>query len=180
MVGVKNNRRAKYTRSVIQDTVLSLLEKKPIDNITVTEICKIADINRTTYYRYYDDVYKCVDAIETEFLDSIEIRQGMSAQESLRTLLDAFYERRKLSNLVFVEGKTKVLERMSITMKGKEPRPIEGNDEYQEVYVMLGMQGILKKWVKDGMPQTPDELTKIIMKIFFADNLQGLRARVDI
>ena len=67
MVGIKNNRRAQYTRQVIQDTVLSLLENKAINAITVTEVCKLSDINRSTFYRYYDDVYECVDSIETKY-----------------------------------------------------------------------------------------------------------------
>ncbi|AKP67064.1 TetR/AcrR family transcriptional regulator [Companilactobacillus ginsenosidimutans] len=180
MVGVKNNRRAQYTQQVIQDTVLSLLENKRISNITVTEVCKIADINRTTYYRYYDDIFQCVDTIETEFLNSIEIDQNMSPTEAISLLLNAFYERRKLSNLVFIEGKTKVLDKMQSAMSGRKPDVANDLGGYQEVYVMLGMQGILKKWVKDGMPQTPDELTKIIVKIFFASNLQDLRKQLDV
>ena len=47
------DRRTKYTMKVIKDTFLNLLESKDISNITVTEICDIADINRGTFYRYY-------------------------------------------------------------------------------------------------------------------------------
>ena len=54
----KIDRRTKYTLDVIKDTVLKLSEKKEINKITVTEICKIADINRATFYKYYRDIYK--------------------------------------------------------------------------------------------------------------------------
>ena len=51
------DRRVKYTKKVIKDTFLSLLEKKNISNISVKELCEMADINRGTFYRYYIDIY---------------------------------------------------------------------------------------------------------------------------
>ena len=49
------DRRVKYTKKVITETFLNLLEKKDISNITVTEISEISDVNRGTFYRYYKD-----------------------------------------------------------------------------------------------------------------------------
>ena len=54
------DRRVKYTKSTIEDTFLNLLEKKDIGEITVTEICEKADINRATFYRYYIDIYELI------------------------------------------------------------------------------------------------------------------------
>ena len=59
----KEDRRNAYTRQAIRDTVFSLLEKKPIERITVTEVCKIAEINRSTFYLHYMD---CMDVLEKE------------------------------------------------------------------------------------------------------------------
>lgn len=178
MVGTKNNRRAKYTKNVIQETVLSLLENQSMDSIKVTDVCKIADVNRTTFYRYYDDIYDCVDKIESEFLDSVKIDDTLSPMEALNHLLTAFYDNRKLSNLVFVEGKTKLLSRMKEVMMPNHPMRMQKNLQYNEVYVMSGMQGMLKKWVKDGMIQSPEQLTSIIIKVVFADEFQDLRKYV--
>ena len=102
MVGIKNNRRAQYTRQVIQDTVLSLLENKAINAITVTEVCKLSDINRSTFYRYYDDVYECVDSIETKFLESFDLDSVESPIQGMEMVLEEFYQHKILSNLVFV------------------------------------------------------------------------------
>ena len=66
------DRRTKYTKKVIKDTFLNLLEKKDISNITVTEICDISDINRGTFYRYYMDVYDLLKNIEQEFIEEIK------------------------------------------------------------------------------------------------------------
>ena len=171
MVGTKNNKRAQRTKSLIKKTVLSLLQQKKVDAITVTEVCQKADVNRTTFYRYYTDVYMCVDTIEMEFLESIDIPQNISPIGALERLLEGFYQHPQISNLVFVEGNTRLLDKMHSTTEHSFEHP-NSSSAYQETYIMLGMQGILKQWVKGGMKETPAQLTKIITKIVFAEDLQ--------
>lgn len=86
MVGVKNNRRAQYTQQVIQETVLSLLESKPINAISVTEVCEQADVNRTTFYRYYTDIYDCVESIEKAFVTSLNPLDGATPTQALEQI----------------------------------------------------------------------------------------------
>ena len=45
----KQDRRTRYTRQTIKDTFLELLKQKSFTKITVTEVCKNAEINRGAY-----------------------------------------------------------------------------------------------------------------------------------
>ena len=45
----KEDRRTRYTRQVIKEAFLKLLEEKEYPKITVTEICRLAEINRGTF-----------------------------------------------------------------------------------------------------------------------------------
>lgn len=177
MVGIKNNRRTQYTKKIIKETVLSLLQEQQIDAITVTEVCKMADINRATFYRYFDDIYSCLDKIEDEFFNSLDIPKDLSPVESLNRLLDAFYNNPQISNLVFIECKTELLNRMHDTMNPGYHEVTEF-DKYQRTYIMLGMQGIMKRWVKNGMKESPKELTQIIWRILLADEVRDARDRL--
>ena len=53
----KQDRRTRYTRQTIKDTFLELLKQKSFTKITVTEICKNAEINRGTFYLHYYDIH---------------------------------------------------------------------------------------------------------------------------
>ena len=55
------DRRTRYTRQAIKAAMLRLMEKKPYSRLTVTEICKAAEINRGTFYLHYYDVEDVLD-----------------------------------------------------------------------------------------------------------------------
>ena len=46
----KTDRRTLYTRQLIKDVFLEELSKKSYSKLSVSEICKIAEINRGTFY----------------------------------------------------------------------------------------------------------------------------------
>ncbi len=65
-----SDRRTKYTRKVIRDALMELLNTKPYSKISVTEICRLAEINRGTFYIHYYDVDDVLDDIlEQSFSD---------------------------------------------------------------------------------------------------------------
>lgn len=67
----KEDRRTTYTKTLIKDTVLSLLQKKPISKITVSEVCQIADINRGTFYLHYKDSLDVLEQLQDEYCDRV-------------------------------------------------------------------------------------------------------------
>ena len=62
----KEDRRVRYTKLAIRESFLALLSEKPIEKISVTEICKRADINRGTFYSHYDDIYSVAEFIHSQ------------------------------------------------------------------------------------------------------------------
>jgi len=66
------NRKTRYTRQVIREAFLELLKVRPIEKITVTRICEIADISRGTFYLHFNDPYDLLERLENEFLANLE------------------------------------------------------------------------------------------------------------
>ncbi len=69
MTDKKVDRRVRYTKKAIRESFLDLLEKKPLEKISVTEICKNADINRGTFYSHYADPFALKKSLEQEMID---------------------------------------------------------------------------------------------------------------
>lgn len=51
------------SKKLITDALVALLDEKPLEKITVTDIVKKADINRGTFYAHYDNVSDVVNSI---------------------------------------------------------------------------------------------------------------------
>lgn len=69
MTDKKIDRRVRYTKKAIRESFLDLLEEKPLEKISVTEICKNADINRGTFYSHYTDPFELKESLEQELID---------------------------------------------------------------------------------------------------------------
>ena len=61
-------RSAIRSRRMIREAFLSLLSSKDLSKITVTDIIKLADINRSTFYAHYPDVSGVIEEIENEII----------------------------------------------------------------------------------------------------------------
>ncbi len=57
------------TRFRIYDAFITIYREKPLRSIRVSEIAKIAKINRSTFYEYFKDPYDVLDQLEDFLLD---------------------------------------------------------------------------------------------------------------
>ncbi len=64
----KEDRRIRYTKQVIKETFLKMLERNSFSKITVTELCRMAEINRGTFYLHYYDMNDVLDDIFNDML----------------------------------------------------------------------------------------------------------------
>lgn len=65
------DKRIVKTKKAIKDTFLQLRAKKPLEKITVKELCELAYINKSTFYCHYKDIYDLSDSLELEIVHSI-------------------------------------------------------------------------------------------------------------
>jgi AcrR family transcriptional regulator len=70
---VKENQRIRLSKKMLKDSFIKLLEKESIHKISVREICDEAQINRTTFYKYYGSPYDLLVEMENDVLTQIGI-----------------------------------------------------------------------------------------------------------
>ncbi|MDO4555113.1 MAG: TetR family transcriptional regulator [Lachnospiraceae bacterium] len=72
----KTDRRTIYTKNVIRDSLLALLTQNSYEKITVTSICKQAEITRATFYLHYNNIDEVLDELLDDALRMTELDYG--------------------------------------------------------------------------------------------------------
>ena len=62
------NQRVRLSKQLLRQSFIKLLNEKPIHKISVREICEQAQVNRSTFYKYYGSQYDLFRDMEKEIL----------------------------------------------------------------------------------------------------------------
>ena len=138
----KTDRRTIYTRNVIKDALIELLQSLSFEKITVAQICRIAEITRATFYLHYNSSTDVLNAVLDDAFELLE--------KDEYTIYDRIMELSKLSDEQVVETirrKGAVLPVCSRLAELPKYRPIF-MDETLSGYVVNRLYQIYKKeWV---------------------------------
>ena len=175
---MKENRKTRYTKMVLQDSLFELMEKKPIEKITIKELCENADINRTTFYAHYSDQYDLLAKIENETIswakDAISNLTGKNDKYENINMLEEIFQyivenSKNLKILMSERGDinfqkqifTMVYNQCGISFSPVRDENSNARNEYF-VFVVNGSIGLLQHWLKNGMTKTAREMAEII------------------
>lgn len=105
------DKRILKTKRNLKQTLASLLSHKPLENITVTELCESASTSRITFYAHYEDKYALADEMVSDMVDAAlkdfdhlqrttnpENNPLASAQNVLEAVLNLFARNQKVFN----------------------------------------------------------------------------------
>lgn len=100
--------RIEKTQRAIRNAFIELRSKKPLEKITVKELCAEACINKSTFYSHYEDIYALSKAMEKEtvasIINGIEHLKEYTFENSdafTRELCLAFMSQISLINIIF-------------------------------------------------------------------------------
>ena len=63
--------RVEKTQAAIKNAFLEIRAKKPIERITIKELCASAKINKSTFYSHYDDIYDLSEKMQVEMVSDV-------------------------------------------------------------------------------------------------------------
>ncbi|OOB79426.1 MAG: hypothetical protein BEN18_04000 [Epulopiscium sp. Nuni2H_MBin001] len=166
-----SDRRIQYTKQIIKESFFKLLHQSHIEEISVKALCAEADINRATFYRHYKDIYDLFETIERELCaeieadvirDMIDIRALTKVYE-YQVFYREFFHTNLLLSLIKERNQFQYEEELS------KAQQKDGFDAIQFKYsfdfLVYGLHGLLKDWVENGCPETPEEFAKILKDI---------------
>lgn len=166
--------RVRYTKMVIVQSFIKLLKDKPINRITVKEICELSEINRATFYKHYLDVYDLLDKIEEQYLDELmevlKSRKNNTPKDVLTLIMASFKAEEEIYTAVFSENgdpsfPAKVLEKcnyVEIDQSHMSKNLTKEQRIWVYQFIANGCNGILNKWISDGMKEPISEVAEFV------------------
>ncbi len=162
---MKTDARVRYTRKVIKESLLKLLTEKPIQKITVKEICELAQINRATFYTHYHDPFDLLEQMEDEAFEELFAAITTASQDVTNFAKKVFTIVKKdvdLFKILFSENGDKrflkkIMEvpqaRMVASWHQLYPQATEHQLDIFSTFIINGAIGVIEQWVRTGMQE---------------------------
>lgn len=183
------DRRVMKTRKEIRNAVISLMEEKDFEVISVLDITKRANINRGTFYLHYIDKYDLLEKYEQELFEKLEhivleyLKDDDTIEEFLQTRYPAIVrvfhclqvERELLSILLKTRGFFSLQERVKNTFiymfRNNAPSIVKEDQfsyplDFLALFASATFISVIQYWLQTDMKQTPEQLAQIIWDIF--------------
>lgn len=177
----KDDRRVKYTKMVLKESFIKLLEKKDISKISIKEICEDADINRATFYAHYNDQYDLLRKIENELLHNInahlaEINQEINNMNAIllaEKIFEYLKENAKLCKLLLSERgdfnfqKQVIMLVYDIIISQLTDKNMLTKEDAEYVYsfTITGCVGIVQKWLDEDMKKSAHFMAEMVVNL---------------
>lgn len=162
-----NNKKRKESQEKIEKAFVELIQSKEIHEITVTEIVKKADVNRSTFYANYLDIYDLADHIMARLESDIrniyqeELENHYNSNNYLK-IFEHVYNNQIFYKTIFKLNydKNYKINQYDINQANKyfDNKYID----YHIVFFMNGFNAMIRKWLDNGCNITPEEMNNIL------------------
>lgn len=165
-MNVKNNRRRKESRDRIERAFIELLQTRDIDKISVSELIKITQLNRSTFYANYVDIFDLADKtrekLEREFSNLFADYDYFNERSGAEKMFTHIKE-----NQMFYKTYFKLCydDKHLISVydaKRAEQEKISGNMKYHIEFFRNGLNAIIKLWLAGGCQESPAEMAQVL------------------
>lgn len=169
-MNIKDNRRVTMTKRIIKETFIEMLEKKSIQKIYVRELCDNADINRSTFYKYYESQYDLLAEIENDLLLEIENKcKEDDGNKGLNNILHYLNNNKNIYKVI-INANTdsflskKILNLPIITEILNSKISITNESKYKKIYILEGAYHVILEWLNNDCKENVEEITKLLIK----------------
>ena len=166
-MNIPNNQKRKKSQERIEKIFLQLIQKKNIDEISVSLICEMANLNRSTFYANYIDIYDLAEKVKQQMeVEFAQFQLSNNAKQDSDGYLNMF--RHIKENQIFFKTYFK-LEDISMNIPTQYRIELAekyyGNKyiDYHIEFFRAGLNAVIKKWLNNGCKETPEEINKIII-----------------
>lgn len=163
-----NNKRKKESINMIEKAFVELIQKKDIDKISVSEICKLCNLNRTTFYSNYSDIYELADKIRENIEKQVKEAYKFDNIKELAIidyykLFKIIYDNQILIKTYFKLGYDKIdISTFAFNEELASEQFENKHIKYHMEFFRAGITALIKSWLDNGCKEKPEEMVEII------------------
>ena len=176
---MKSDKRFSKTEQKIKEAFKALLRKKPMHQISVKELCTNAQINRSTFYDHYSDVYALLDEVERDCFARLDgyveltIRARLAGNlqqhaETLEKLLRQIRDQDDTFYMLFRCSEEDHFERHLITYyTDLIEQSVQLKDDYERMSLLFHISGsfaVLLSWIGNDYPISEAQMAQIFIR----------------
>lgn len=156
----------------IENAFFELLRQKELFQIRVADLCKIAGINRSTFYANYLDVYDLADKIRDRLQDEVSgfFSRDAALKFSKNDFLKLFEHIRDHQSLYQFYFKLHydrfdTLKLYDASHAGDRIGTRDEDEiEYHVTFFKNGLNAIVRRWLQRGCVESPEQLLEILLR----------------
>ena len=156
-----NENRNTYVVEHLTSSMLALLEEKSIAEISITELCSMAGVGRTSFYRNYEDKEDIIKAyikhLFQDWVDKWKTSPDLSVKETVLIVFSHFDVNRDFYSLLNKRGLVYLLKDIILDLCGFNPEQ-DMAAAYSSAYVGFFLYGWIEVWFQWGMKDSTEEL----------------------
>ncbi|MBS5605786.1 MULTISPECIES: TetR/AcrR family transcriptional regulator [Enterocloster] len=166
-MNTKNNRRRRASIERIEKVFIELLQTKELQEITVSDICKLCELNRSTFYANFIDIYDLADKVrehleeEVDRLYEAEKTQGFNSNDYLR-LFRHIKDNQLFYRTYFKLGYDNQFKLEYYDIHQAQRDFDDKHIAYHAEFFRCGFNAIVKMWLAGGCKETPEEMDGMI------------------
>ena len=165
-----------YLKKCLRDSYFSLLKNKNTENISISEIVKLAGLSRMSFYRYYktkdDIVRQYIEDTFQEFMEELKNNPVKDLQVPATLLFSYFRSNKTRIKILieqglfhlFFESFSHFLQESNLVINSK-PNISEESLQYYYQYTSGGILNLIEGWMSGEMEESDEEMALVLRQI---------------
>jgi len=166
-----SNIKKKKSQQKIEKIFIELLQKKEIQDISVSDICKLAKLNRSTFYANYIDIYDLADKLKKDLSQEViniysSEREEKNHSYNFLKLFRHIKDNQLFYNTFFKLNYDNNYKQFEDFINYDIFKKLYNNElelDYHITFFMSGLNSIIKKWLKNKCIESPEQINKILI-----------------
>ncbi len=176
----KEDRRSQRTRRLLHRAVMSLMQEKRYDSITVQDIIDRADVGRSTFYAHYQDKEDLINSSLKEILDELGQHLDDKTPDTQRivptlALFKHVYEGQQHFEAMKGRGLDLMLEKGQVYWHKNIKSQLQARFPQEETpalpldlvasYLSGALSTFLKWWMANNFPYSPERIDEMFQHL---------------